>query len=156
MADSSTAILQDEDPVTLWGHVIEGFQCTHKNLHHRVTATFSLDPAEAEALLRLSSSSEQRMPMAELARQVAFSTGGATKVADRLVKRHLARRVPCATDRRVVYLELTTEGQATSRALRELVGNVVSATFVDVLGPEKAALVADAMAHLAVANRRPT
>src|SRR5690606_17724070 len=99
------------DPVSLWGHVIEGFQRTNRHLHRTGEQEPSLTPAESEALLRLVRSPEHRLPMAELAGQVAFSTGGVSKVADRLARRSLARRAPSEEDRRVTFLALTPEGE---------------------------------------------
>ena len=141
------------DPVSLWGHVIEGFQATNQHLHRTISHEYSLSAAEAEALLRLSRSPGRRLPMAELAGQVAFSPGGFTKVADRLVRRDLVQRTPCVEDRRVVFLELTAEGDATAGRLRGRVAEMVQDTFVDVLGTERAVMVATAMAELAEARR---
>ncbi|MGD8201058.1 MarR family winged helix-turn-helix transcriptional regulator [Ornithinimicrobium sp. W1679] len=135
--------------MSLWGHVIEGFQRTNRHLHRTVEQELSLTPAESEALLRLGRSPDQRLPMAELAGQVAFSTGGVSKVADRLVRRSLALRVPSAEDRRVIYLTLTPEGAQLAATLQERVREVVQETFVDVLGPSRATAVAEAMAVLA-------
>lgn len=146
-------VLIRTDPVSLWGHVIEGFQATNQHLHRTIAEEFSLSAAEAEALLRLSRSPRHRLPMAELAGQVAFSAGGFTKVADRLARRDLVRRAPCAEDRRVVFLELTPEGGETARRLRRRVAAIVRETYVDVLGEERAVAVAAAMAELAEARR---
>jgi DNA-binding MarR family transcriptional regulator len=136
------------DSVTLWGHVIEGFQSVNQNLHHRIAEAFSLSPAESEALLRLGRSPGHRMPMAKLANQLAFSTAGLTKIADRLTQRGLVQRSPCLEDRRVTYLELSGQGRTTARRLRHLVTEVTTTTFVDSLGPERATQVAAAMAEL--------
>ncbi|GAB2727893.1 MarR family winged helix-turn-helix transcriptional regulator [Arthrobacter bambusae] len=140
------------DPVTQWGLVIEGFQITNRKLHRAVAAAFSLDPAEAETLLRLTRSPERRMSMAALAREAAFSTGGFTKIADRLAKRDLVVRTPCADDRRVVYLELTAAGVKLADELQNLVADIVRKTYIDVLGADRAAVVAEAMAELREAN----
>lgn len=140
------------DPVTQWGLVIEGFQITNKKLHRAVADALSLDPAEAETLLRLTRSPERRMPMAALAREAAFSTGGFTKIADRLAKRDLAVRNPCADDRRVVYLELTAAGAKLADELQDLVAGIVRKTYIDVLGADRAKMVAEAMAELRDAN----
>lgn len=140
------------DPVSLWGHVIEGFQRTNRHLHRTVEQELSLTPAESEALLRLVRSPEHRLPMAELAGQVAFSTGGVSKVADRLARRALVRRVPSEEDRRVTFLALTREGEEVAARLQEHVAQVVRSTFVDVLGRERATAVAEAMAVLAGAD----
>ena len=140
------------DPVTQWGLVMEGFQITNRKLHRAVTEAFSLDPAEAETLLRLTRSPDRRMPMAALAREAAFSTGGFTKIADRLAKRDLVVRAPCADDRRVVYLELTAAGVHLADELQGLVADIVRKTYIDVLGANRASVVAEAMAELREAN----
>lgn len=150
---SHTVEQSDLDAVTQWGLVIEGFQLTNKNLHKAIAKAFSLDPAEAETLLRLARTPGNRMPMAALARDAAFSTGGFTKIADRLTNRSLVQRNPCADDRRVIYLELTNAGVELAGELRCLVADLVRATYIDVLGPERAELVARAMAELREANR---
>ena len=141
------------DPVSLWGHVIEGFQATNRHLHGVIAREFALDAAEAEVLLRLSRSVRQRLPMSDLSGQVAFSTGGVTKVADRLVRRGLAGRVPCRGDRRVTHLHPTAEGERVGGSLPRRVAEVVRAIYIEVLGPERAELVAVAMAELADARR---
>lgn len=149
---ATTSAQQDLDPVTQWGLVIEGFQITNTKLHKAITAAFSLDPAEAETLLRLTRSQGNRMPMAALARETAFSTGGFTKIADRLAKRSLVERNPCADDRRVVYLTLTGSGAELARKLQTLVAGIVQEIYIDVLGAKKATMVAEAMAELHDAN----
>lgn len=141
------------DPVSLWGHVIEGFQSTNRHLHRTVEQEFNLTAAEAEAVLRLGRSPQHRLPMTELAGQVAFSTGGVSKVADRLVRRELTRREPDERDRRVTFLALTPEGQDVAACLQERVRGIVQEVFVDVLGAERAVAVAEAMAVLAEARR---
>ncbi len=139
---------QGHDPVTQWGLVIEGFQITNRKLHRAVAEAFSLDPAETETVLRLGRSSHNRMTMAALAREAAFSTGGFTKIADRLAKRGLVERAPCVDDRRVVYLQLTGPGAALADELQLFVSSVVRENYIDVLGADRAATVAEAMAAL--------
>ncbi|WP_240691996.1 hypothetical protein [Arthrobacter sp. CAU 1506] len=91
--------------------------------------------------------------MAAVARETAFSTGGFTKIADRLTKRNLVQRNPCADDRRVTYLELTETGVELANELLCLVADIVRSTYIDILGEERAALVAEAMAELREANQ---
>lgn len=86
--------------------------------------------------------------MAALAREAAFSTGGFTKIADRLAKRGLVERAPCVDDRRVVYLQLTGPGAALADELQLFVSSVVRENYIDVLGADRAATVAEAMAAL--------
>lgn len=142
----------DLDVISQWGLVIEGFQSTNKKVHAEVVSAFSLEPAEAETLLRLVRTPGERMPMAKLARDVAFSSGGFTKIADRLARRSLVQRSPCAEDRRVVYLELSAQGRETANELACFAAGLVRSTFVDILGAERARLVAEAMSDLRDAN----
>jgi DNA-binding MarR family transcriptional regulator len=50
--------------------------------------------------------------MSELSRMLLVSNGNATAVVDRLEKDGLVRRTPSETDRRTVFVALTTEGLA--------------------------------------------
>lgn len=142
----------DLDIVSQWGLVIEGFQSTNKKVHADISAVFALDPAEAETLLRLVRTPGERMPMAKLAREIALSTGGFTKIADRLAGRSLVQRSPCAEDRRVVYLELSPRGKETANELARFAADVVRSAFVDILGEDRARMVAEAMSDLRDAN----
>jgi DNA-binding MarR family transcriptional regulator len=50
--------------------------------------------------------------MGPLAQQVALTTGGITRMLDRMIAAGLVQRVPCPTDRRVYFAALTEQGQA--------------------------------------------
>jgi DNA-binding MarR family transcriptional regulator len=147
-----TAALDDAAAVELWGRVIKGFQVTNRELHDAIKAAFSLNEAETETLLNLQRHPEHRVPMAKLARAAAFTTGGFTKIADRLAGRGLVVRVPCVDDRRVTFLELTPAGDELAAELSSLAADVNRSRFIDVLGPERARLVAEAMTELYRAN----
>ena len=49
--------------------------------------------------------------MTDLANQVLFSSGGFTKLADRMEQAGLIRREPCPDDRRAIFAVLTPEGR---------------------------------------------
>lgn len=54
----------------------------------------------------------------DLNRELGIRSGAATRLVDRLVSRRLLRRCRSGTDRRVIGLELTDEGQATILAMQ--------------------------------------
>jgi DNA-binding MarR family transcriptional regulator len=63
----------------------------------------------------------------ELADRLGLTAGSVTALVDRLVARNLARRIPHATDRRVVLVEMTEDGHAQSwNALQHFITAVVS------------------------------
>ena len=65
-----------------------------------------------EVLLRIARSPGGHKTMSELAREVSLTSGGLTRLADRLEAAGLVARVACPSDRRVSWLRLTDAGQA--------------------------------------------
>jgi MarR family transcriptional regulator, 2-MHQ and catechol-resistance regulon repressor len=84
-------------------------------LEQRIAATLrdhGLATGAFEVLLRLGRSEGDRLRMSELSRRLAITTGGTTRLMDRLERDGLVRRVPSTSDRRVIYAELTSSGRA--------------------------------------------
>jgi len=67
-----------------------------------------------EALLRIETAGG-RMKMGELAEQVVLTSGGVTRLIDRLDELGLASREDCPEDRRVSYATITEEGRTKLR-----------------------------------------
>lgn len=59
-----------------------------------------------------------------LARACMTDTGAMTRLLDRIEKKGLCRRVPCASDRRVVQIELTPEGSAAAARVPQVLSQV--------------------------------
>ncbi len=76
-----------------------------------------------EALLRIERSGGF-MTMGELAAQISLTTGGVTRLVDRLVAENLVERRACETDRRVLYVATTEVG-------RKKLGEAVVVHLVD-------------------------
>lgn len=145
---SQTAAPSATDPISLWGLVIEGFHAADERIHRDIARQLDLDRAEAETLLRMARADHSPKTMAEIAREAQFSSGGFTKIADRLVRRELACRTRCSQDRRVVYFALTSAGQHLADRLQDLAARAVQSVFIDALGEERAQLLAAAMRDL--------
>lgn len=148
MSAPQSPSIDDTTAIELWGRAIRGYQVTSKKLHSSIHEQFDLNEAEAETLLTLHLHPEHRAPLNALSKATAFTTGGFTKIADKLVARDLAVRVACSTDRRVTYLELTDEGIKLASKLATFVAEANRANFIELLGPERAQIVADAMTEL--------
>lgn len=63
-----------------------------------------------DVLIRLGRTPEHRMTMTELARRVAFTSGGTTRLVDRIAQAGLVERIHCPSDRRSIYVGLTPKG----------------------------------------------
>jgi len=99
-------------------------------------------PAQWYAVLHaLLHAADYRLLMSQLARQTSFTSGGFTKLADRMARAGLIDRRSSGGDRRVVYATLTRAGylaagaaeRAYIAALRSDVLNVLSAEQLETL-----------------------
>lgn len=142
----------DAQAIELWGRVIHGFQATNRRLHADLKNRFGLNEAEVETLLSLYRCPERRSRHNSLATGAGFTTGGFTKIADRLTERGLTIRTACETDRRVSYLQLTDDGESLAGELTRVAAGLNRELFIGVLGQEQAQAVADAMTLLYRAN----
>jgi DNA-binding MarR family transcriptional regulator len=109
------------DPlVTTFGRLLEATHQLENRLGRALEATSDLTLTTFEVLLRLSRSPDGVLTMGELSDQLVLTTGGVTRLVDRMsAAGHLERR-PCATDRRVQYAAITPAGRAAlAPALRD-------------------------------------
>ncbi|MCO1580784.1 MarR family transcriptional regulator [Crossiella sp. SN42] len=144
--------IADDEIITWWGLVIEGYLATQDRLMSEIAEKFGLQPAPFDILLRLIRSEGHRMQMTRLANEAALTSGGFTKVADRMVKAGLIRREPCENDRRVTYAVLTEHGEEVAAAARRAGADNLRRTVLTPLGSEQAAALAEAMRTLRETN----
>lgn len=107
---SSTA--RTPDLTTTFGRLVEVYSGFERQLGRSLEAQCGIPHSWFEMMLRISRSPNGQITMSALAGQVALSTGGVTRIFDRMLAGGYAERVPCPTDRRVVYAALTPAGQA--------------------------------------------
>ncbi|MFC9252846.1 MarR family winged helix-turn-helix transcriptional regulator [Amycolatopsis thailandensis] len=141
----------DDEVVTWWGLVIEGYLATQNRLMGEIAERFGLAPASFDILIRLVRSPEHRMPMTRLAVEAALSSGGFTKVADRLVAADLICRVPSPDDRRVTFAALTEHGLDVAEQAREACAEILRRIVLAPLGDDASGL-AEAMRTLRTVN----
>ncbi len=148
-ADPST---DDNEIVTWWGLVIEGYHQTQERLMTEISERFDLAPGAFDILIRLIRSPGHRMPMTRLAREAALSSGGFTKIADRLAAADLITRERCDTDRRVTYAVLTEHGLNMAEQSRKACADILRRRVLTPLGPDSSAQLAEVMRTLREAN----
>src|SRR4051812_695094 len=100
-----------DDRITLWGLFLEVHAGIGRRLARELRADVDLPDAWLDVLLRIGRTPGQRVRMTDLARMVLFSSGGFTKLADRMEQAGLIGREPCSDDRRAVYAVLTPHGR---------------------------------------------
>ena len=142
----------DDEIVTWWGLVIEGYLATQDKLTGEIAERFGLAPASFDILLRLVRTPGHQMPMTRLAKEAALSSGGFTKVADRMVKAELICRLPSPDDRRVTYACLTDHGVEVAEKARQACADILRRRVLEPLGPEASKALAEAMRTLRAVN----
>jgi DNA-binding MarR family transcriptional regulator len=118
-----------EELLDAWTGIVRGFTHVNRTLACQVEQETGLAPPDFFVLSQLWRSPDPAVPLSRLGRELAFSSGGFTKVADRLQQAGLIVRQPSPSDRRVTNAVLTPAGRATAEralavycaALRELV-----------------------------------
>ena len=108
------------DPrIVLAGNLLSAAHRLRRALDVGLEASSGLALAFYEVMVRLRRSPSQRLTMGELASEIALSTGGVTRLIDRLETDGLLQRVHCPTDRRTTYVELTALGNDRLEAATE-------------------------------------
>ena len=102
----------DDALITTFGRLVEVQSRLERRLGADLEARVGLPHAWFEVLVRLSRSEHGQLTMGALAEQVTLTTGGVTRLVDRMEAAGLVERVPCRTDRRVSYAGITAAGRA--------------------------------------------
>src|SRR5690349_17102552 len=102
----------DEPIITSWGRFVEAYSFLNRRLGESLEESCGIPMAWFEVLLRLARAEDDQLTMGALAEQVALTSGGVTRLLDRMTKAGYVERRQCPTDRRVVYAGLTSTGRA--------------------------------------------
>ena len=94
-----------------------------------------------DVLIHVGGAPESRLTMSKLSSDVALTTGGVTRLVDRMVDAGLVARENCPNDRRSIYVVLTPEGQAVlQRAVAEHIDGIDRHLVAHLDDRERAAL----------------
>ena len=107
----ATSPVPDDERIHTFGLLIEAHARMTRLMDAELQESDGISLQTYEVLLRLGRSPDCRMTMTELADAVSLTTGGVTRLADRLAEDGLVERLACPTDRRVVHLGLTPRGR---------------------------------------------
>jgi len=107
---STSACPSGDEKVKLFGLLLETNARMARNLSLELEETCELPLAWFDVLLALRSTPEGRLKMNEVANAIVHSTGGTTRLIDRLEVAGLVDRQNCPNDRRAVHVMITTLG----------------------------------------------
>ena len=96
---AATKTLAD-DRIAEFGLLIEATRRLTRLIEQSLREHHDLGMAEFEAMVRLGRSPDRQMSMSDLAGQMVLTSGGVTRLVDRLAGRRFVERVSCPSDRR--------------------------------------------------------
>jgi MarR family 2-MHQ and catechol resistance regulon transcriptional repressor len=119
----------DDALITTFGRLIEVHGRLERRLGAELEARCDLPLAWFEVLVRLGRSEDGQLTMGALAGQVTLTTGGVTRLVDRMEAAGYVARLPCPTDRRVAYAAITKAGRRKLAEASEIHGANLRETF---------------------------
>lgn len=101
-----------DERVTLFALLLDTNARLSRSLAVRLEENCDLPLAWFEVLLQLRREPEGRLKMNEIAEAIVHSTGGTTRLIDRLEEAGLVERQLCPSDRRAIHVAITARGNA--------------------------------------------
>jgi len=110
--DGSCGVLgqMDDERLRLMGLVIRANRRLTDRLGRDLEETVGIPLVFFDVLIHVGAAPEGRLTMSRLSADVALTTGGVTRLVDRMVDAGLVERQNCPSDRRSVHVVLTGEG----------------------------------------------
>ena len=101
-----------DEKVQLFGLLLETNARLARSLGLELESTCELPLAWFDVLLQLRRAPEGRLKMNQIADAIVHSTGGTTRLIDRLEGAQLVERQNCPSDRRAIHVAITAQGNA--------------------------------------------
>lgn len=110
----------EDERIGAYGRLLEVQRRLHRIIDRSLRDHFGISSVWYEALLRLGRSPQRQMSISQLGEQVVLTSGGATRLVDRLEAVGYIERIACPSDRRVQWVRLTEVGLAMLVAATEV------------------------------------
>jgi len=109
---SASSCPSGDEKVALFGLLFETNARMSREIGAELESQCQLPLAWFDVLLQLRQSDTGRLKMSQIADAIVHSTGGTTRLIDRLEGSGFVRREHCASDRRAIWVAITDEGGA--------------------------------------------
>jgi DNA-binding MarR family transcriptional regulator len=101
----------DDRLISTFGRLVETYSRLERRLGAALQSEAGLPHIWFEALIRLARSEGGQLTMSALAERIALTTGGITRLVDRMQAAGYVERRPCPTDRRIAHAAVTEAGR---------------------------------------------
>ncbi|HEY1222543.1 MAG TPA: MarR family transcriptional regulator [Acidimicrobiales bacterium] len=110
MTTNTSACPSGDERVVLFGLLLETNARLSKSLGLELEAACDLPLAWFEVLLQLRKAPEGRLKMNQIAEAIVHSSGGTTRLIDRLEEAGYVTRQLCPNDRRAIFVAISPRG----------------------------------------------
>ncbi|MGH8957081.1 MAG: MarR family winged helix-turn-helix transcriptional regulator [Acidimicrobiia bacterium] len=146
-ANTLTKVIKDER-IADYGRLVATQRRLHRLFDRSLRTAVGISIVWYEAMLRLAHAPERRMPITDLGEALELTSSGATRLVDRLEESGFIERVPCPTDRRVLWARLTDQGLKVLNEATRVHLNDLDLHFVSRLNPEDMVTLKDLLRRL--------
>jgi DNA-binding MarR family transcriptional regulator len=112
-SSSSCGVLAqiDDERLQLMGLIVRSHRLLTDRLGRQLEQEVGIPLVFFDVLINVGAAPEGRLTMSRLSSDVALTTGGVTRLVDRMVEAGLVERQACPSDRRSIHVVLTAEGR---------------------------------------------
>lgn len=101
----------DDERLHLMGLVVRAHRLLTDRLGRELEQDVGIPLVFFDVLINVGAAPEGRVTMSRLSNDIALTTGGVTRLVDRMVDAGLVERSACPSDRRSIHVVLTAEGR---------------------------------------------
>ena len=101
----------DDERLHLMGLVVRTHRLLTDRLGRELEEDVGIPLVFFDVLINVGAAPEGRVTMSRLSNDIALTTGGVTRLVDRMVDAGLVERSACPSDRRSIHVVLTPEGR---------------------------------------------
>ncbi|HWE66287.1 MAG TPA: MarR family transcriptional regulator [Acidimicrobiales bacterium] len=131
----------DDERLQLMGLIVRSHRNLTDQLGRELERTVGIPMVWFDVLIHIGGAAEGRLTMSKLSSDVALTTGGVTRLVDRMVEAGLVARENCPNDRRSVHVVLTPSGRDTlGQAIAEQIEGIDRLVFTQLSVADRAAL----------------
>lgn len=102
----------NDEGLQLMGLIVRAHRRLTETLGRELEQTAGIPLVFFDVLIHVGAAPEGRLTMSRLSTDVALTTGGVTRLVDRMADAGLVARRNCPNDRRSIHVVLTPEGKA--------------------------------------------
>ena len=131
----------DDERIQLMGLLVRTHRRLTESLGRELEQSVGIPLVFFDVLIHVGAAPEGRLTMSTLSSNVALTTGGVTRLVDRMAEAGLVARENCPSDRRSIYVVLTPEGRVVlERAVAQHVDSIDRHLMSHLDGDDRAAL----------------